>query len=98
MASRHHIHAPRHLATASYPCSPWFEPRLALSWPPKPLPTRFPMLTFDRSYSSLFSRNYSNEPPPKRRAHFVEVNGGANRKKCRSLKRACLPMASVLRV
>jgi hypothetical protein len=34
-----------------------------------------------------------NEPPQKRRAHFA-VNGGAKpKKKGRSLKRACLPMA-----
>src|SRR6266436_37914 len=96
MVSRHHKRAQRHLATASYPCSPWFERRRASSWPPKPLPTRFPVLTFDRSCSSLFSRGYATS---RRRsgAHTFVVNGGAKpKKKGRSLKRACLPMAPVL--
>jgi hypothetical protein len=55
MVSRHRKHAPRHPATASYPCSLWFERRWASSWQPRPLPTRFPVLTFDRFCSSLFS-------------------------------------------
>jgi len=63
--------APRHLATASYPCSPWFERRLASPWLPKPLPTRFPMLT-SIDLVHRFLPRLRNEPPQKRRAHFVE--------------------------
>ena len=36
-----------------------------------------------------------NEPPQRRRVHFV-VNGDAKPKKGRSLERLCLPMALVL--
>src|SRR5258708_38931926 len=47
MVSHHRKHAPRHLATASHPCSPWFAPPPASPWPPKRLPDLEPLLTFD---------------------------------------------------
>src|SRR5262249_55248498 len=55
MLSHHHRHAPRHLATASYPCSPCFaQPPVSPRQLKQPL-VQLPMLTFDQPCSSLSS-------------------------------------------
>src|SRR5436305_11700504 len=90
MASRPHTHAPRHLATALYLCSPRFERRLASSWPPKPLPTRFPMLTFDRDCSSLSPEVTRRAAVKAARAFRRNVTIGAKPKK-ESVSQESLP-------
>ena len=55
IAGRHRKHAPRHLATASYPCSPWFaQPPVSPRQSKRPL-VQVPMPTFDQPCSSLSS-------------------------------------------
>src|ERR1700732_866533 len=71
MVSQRCKHAPRHLATASHLCSPWFAQPPASPWPPKRLPTLEPLLTFDL----LFPLTSPHGKAPKAKKLLLPCNG-----------------------